>query len=130
MNTMSPSLYSAGVPAETFSPINTKTSNKNTFFISFFLIIEFSRRKFTNSARPGEINTVALYETAGLLYEHANLCLLPVLPSNGTHAFAHQKHRFRPLEQMLASDRRKPRKKLSFPARSVGIYLTNILKVP
>jgi hypothetical protein len=96
----------------------------------FFSIIEFSRRKFTNSARLRERNPVALYEMTGLLYEHANPCLLGVLPSNGTHASAHQKHRFRPLEQMLASDRRKPRKKLSFPVRSVGIYLTNILKVP
>jgi hypothetical protein len=93
-------------------------------------MIEFSRRKFTNSARLREEKAVALYETAGLLYEHANPCLLSVLPSNGTRASVHQKHRFRPLEQMLASDRRKPRKKVSFPVRSVGIYLTNIRKVP
>jgi hypothetical protein len=96
----------------------------------FFLIIEFSRRKFTNSARLREENPVALYEMAGLLYEHANLCLLSVLPYNGTHASVHQKHRFRPLEQMLASDRRNHEKKLSLPVRSVGIYLTNIRKVP
>ena len=93
------------------APSTQKLVIKIPFSSLFFLIIEFSRRKFTNSARLREINTVALYETAGLLYEHANPCLLSVLPSNGTRASVHQKHRFRPLEQMLASDRRKPRKK-------------------